>query len=98
MDALHEAVDKNADEGHPSWASFNWTERLNLETALRQQEALTELINEQQLVVKTAVLEEVLDAWPSAMLRRAQTSHSDMIWLSQNGLVLNRMTPLPRVQ
>lgn len=43
---------------------------VDLEAALAQQEAITELSDETALVVKTGVLEETLDEWPSAAGRR----------------------------
>jgi hypothetical protein len=46
-------------------------------------------------VVKTAVLEEVVDEWPGKILRRAQVLHSGAIWLSESGLAFSRVTPPP---
>lgn len=83
--------------GRTIWATFDWTEQVDLDTALRRQEALMELVEERQLVVKTAVLERVIDEWSSATLRRAQVAHSGVIWLSESGLVLSRVRPLPPV-
>ncbi len=54
-----------------------------------------ELVEARQLVVKTAVLERVIDEWSSATLRRTQVAHSGVIWLSESGLVLIRVRPLP---
>jgi len=70
-------------------------ERVNLGEALKQQEELTRFVGPRQLVVKTAVLQEVADNWPSETQRQAQTLHSGMIWLSEAGLSLSRVTPLP---
>jgi hypothetical protein len=53
---------------------------------MKQQQALQEDVEAGQLVIKTAVLEEVVDEWPGKMLRRAQVSHSGTIWLSESGL------------
>lgn len=77
------------------WATFDWTEQVDLETALRQQEALMEMVDERHLVVKTGVLERVVDEWSSGTLRRAQVAHSGVIWLSETGLVLSRVSPPP---
>lgn len=77
------------------WASFNWTERVDLDEALRQQEALTDLVQDAQLVVKTAVLEDTAEAWTLKAQRKAQEAHSGTIWLSERGLALSRVTPLP---
>ena len=66
--------------------------------ALRQQEALKELTDAHQLVVKTGVVEEAADGrgWPVAELRRAQMVHSATIWIAESGLSLSRVTtPVP---
>ena len=81
--------------GRTIWATFNYTEQVDPDTALRRQEALMELVEERQLVVKTAVLERVIDEWSSTTLRRAQVAHSGVVWLSESGLVLSRVRPLP---
>ena len=49
---------------------FDWVRPVDLETALEQQERLTELVDARNLVVKTAALEEALDGWPASQLRR----------------------------
>jgi hypothetical protein len=68
---------------------------MDLEDAFGQQERLSDFVEDTQLVVKTAVLEEVLDQWPGADLRRAQVLHSGTIWLSESGLSMSRVTPPP---
>jgi excisionase family DNA binding protein len=87
---------EEADSGRTVWASFNWAEHVDLEAALRQQEAFTDVFESNQLVVKTAVLEEVADGWPAKAQRRARESHTGTIWLSEVGLSLSRVTPLPQ--
>jgi hypothetical protein len=77
------------------WASFDWVMEVDLETALEQQERLTEIVDASQLVVKTAALEEAVDRWSSAELRRAQSSHSATILASECGLSMSRATPMP---
>jgi hypothetical protein len=72
---------------------FDWMEQVDADTALRRQEVLMELVEERQLVVKTAVLERVIDEWPSVTLRRAHVAHSGVIWLSESGPVLSRVRP-----
>ena len=94
-EALRRLLEEEAGD-RTVWASFNWTRDMDLETALEQQEALAEILDIEQLVVKTAVLEEVVDKWPTPMLRRAQSIYSGTMWLSENGLVLSRATPLPK--
>jgi excisionase family DNA binding protein len=95
VEALRGLLDEEVEGSRSTWASFDWAEQIDLESALRQQEALTELIEAAQLVVKTALLERVADDWPTATQRRAQTLHSGTIWLSEAGLALSRVTPLP---
>ena len=92
---MRNLVDLADGDGRTVWATFDWAEPVDRETALRQQEDLMELVDERQLVVKTAVLEQVVDEWPSATLRRAQVAHSGVIWLSESGVVLSRVKPLP---
>lgn len=93
-DALRRVTEKEAEGGRTIWATFDWTEEVGVGEALRQQEALAELADARKLVIKTAVLERVADGWPAGERRRAQTSHSGVIWLSEAGLSLSRITPL----
>ena len=92
---LRRLLSEEADGGRSVWVSFNWAEQIDLDAALEQQEALQGVTEEGEVVVKTAVLEEVVDAWPGKMLRRAQVLHSGTIWLSESGLALSRVTPPP---
>ena len=92
---LKRLLSEEADGGRSVWVSFDWAEQIGLEAALKQQEALREVVEEGELVLKTAVLEEVVDEWPGKMLRRAQVAHSGTIWLSESGLALSRVTPPP---
>jgi excisionase family DNA binding protein len=93
--ALRRLLDEEAGGGRSIWVSFDWAREVDLEKALRQQEAVTELVEDGRLVVKTALLEQVADDWPPTTQRRAQTLHSGTIWLSEAGLALSRVTPLP---
>jgi hypothetical protein len=77
------------------WASFNWVMEVDLETALEQQDRLAELVDARQLVVKTAAIEEAIDGWSAAELRRVQSSHAATILASESGLSLSRATPMP---
>jgi hypothetical protein len=89
-------LSEQADGGGRSvWVSFNWAEQMELEAALKRQQTLQEVVEVSQLVVKTCVLEEVVDEWPGKMLRRAQVLHTGMIWLTESRLALNRVTPPP---
>jgi excisionase family DNA binding protein len=92
---LRRLLSEEADGGRSVWVSFNWAAQIDLDAALKQQEALQEVVEEGELVVKTAVLEEVADEWPGKMLRRAQVLHLGTIWLSESGLALSRVTPPP---
>ena len=80
--------------GRAVWASFDWVQEVDLDAALGQQEELAKLIDARQLVVKTAVLETVMDNWTSATQRQLQTRYSGTMWLSEAGLALSRFTPL----
>jgi len=92
---LERLVAEGADEGRSVWVDFNWEEGLELEAALEQQRALSGLIEDTQLVIKTAVLEETLYEWPGSTQRRAQVMHAGTMWLSESGLALSRITPPP---
>ncbi|MDQ3835262.1 MAG: helix-turn-helix domain-containing protein [Actinomycetota bacterium] len=92
---LRQLLSEETNGGRSVWVSFDWAHQVDLDTALKQQEALQEVVEEGELVVKTAVLEEVVDEWPGKMLRRAQVLHSGTIWLSESGLALSRVTPPP---
>ncbi len=94
-EALRGLLHEEAGDGRSIWVSFDWAQQVDLEAALLQQEAVTELVEDGQLVVKTALLERVTDDWPPATQRRAQILHSGTIWLSEAGLALSRVTPLP---
>jgi excisionase family DNA binding protein len=88
-------IAEGAGEGRSVWVDFNWEQGLELEAALEQQRALSGLIEDTQLVIKTAVLEATLDEWPGSTQRRAQVMHAGTMWLSESGLALSRVTPPP---
>src|SRR5215216_2518999 len=94
-EVLGRLVEEKASEGRTVWASFNWVRQLDLQTALEQQERLTEIVDARQLVVKTAALEAALEEWSASELRRAQSSHSATILATDSGLSLSRATPMP---
>ncbi|MDP9438547.1 MAG: helix-turn-helix domain-containing protein [Actinomycetota bacterium] len=93
-DGLRRVLKGEAADGRTVWASFNWTKRLDVDRAIAQQEALTELADARQLVTKTAVLERVANGWDAGERRRAWNSHSGTISLPEAGLSLARVTPL----
>jgi excisionase family DNA binding protein len=94
-EVLGRLLEEKAKEGRTVWASFNWTFEVDLDTALEQQQRLTELVDAEQLVVKTAALAEAIDEWSAAELRRAQSSHAATILATESGLSLSRATPMP---
>jgi len=81
--------------GRSVWVSFDWATPVDLAAALRQQEDIAALVDTAHLVVKTAVLEEVVYTWPSRDQRRARRAHQGMIWIADSGLTCSRVTPLP---
>lgn len=94
-DELGHLIDEEAGEGRTVWASFDWVRRVNLKTALEQQEGLAELVGARRLVVKTAALAGAIEGWSASALARAQSSHSGTILASGSGLSLSRATPMP---
>jgi excisionase family DNA binding protein len=95
-EALEWFISEQSDTGRSTWAAFNWTTDVDVETALRQQESLSELANRQQVVVKTAVLEAVADEWSRETRRLAETVHSGTIWLFDKNVSFSRVAPLPK--
>jgi excisionase family DNA binding protein len=94
-DELAQLLEEKGGEGHTVWASFDWVMQVDLETALEQQERLTELVDARHLVVKTAAIEKAIEDWPAATLSRVQSMHSATILFSERGLSLSRATPMP---
>jgi excisionase family DNA binding protein len=92
---LRRLQDELTREGRSVWASFDWVREAGLDEALTQQEALTEIVNIDHVVVQTAVLEQIMDDWSLAIQRRAWHLHRGMIWISSTGLSMSRVTPLP---
>jgi excisionase family DNA binding protein len=93
-DQLGQLIEE-AGAGRTLWASFNWVRPVDLNTALEQQEQLTELVDARQLVVKTAAIEEAIAEWTAPQLRRVQSTHSAIILASEEGLSMSRATPMP---
>lgn len=94
-EALGQILEEESGKGRTVWASFDWALNVDLDTALEEQDRLSELVDTRQLVVKTAALDEVIDEWPSSALRRAQSAHSGNILASKSGLSLGRTFPMP---
>lgn len=93
-DELRRLVEDNRENGRSLWVSFNWVEDVDLDSVMRKQQELARFVSGQRLVIKTALLEEVADGWPIAGQRRAQAMHSGLVWLSDSGLALSRVTPV----
>jgi hypothetical protein len=93
INELKQLISEERGGSIPIWVNFNWEERIDLETVLRQQEEITQFVGDSLFVVKTTILEEALDEWPGKDLRRAQVMHSATIWLSESGLALSRVVP-----
>jgi excisionase family DNA binding protein len=92
---LGRLIEEEGGEGRTVWASFDWVRPVELETALEQHKRLSELVDANQLVVKTAAIEEAIDQWPASQLRRVQSTHSAIILASEEELSLSRATPMP---
>ena len=93
VEEVRRLAEEESSEGRSVWISMNWDLRMGVKEALEQQQALTELIEGSELVVKTTVLEDDLDEWPGADQRRAQVMHSGTMWLAREGLALSRVSP-----
>ena len=93
VEEVRRLAQEESGEGRSVWISMNWDLRMGVKEALEQQQALTELIEGSELVIKTTVLEDDLDEWPGADLRGAQVMHSGTIWLAREGLALSRVSP-----
>jgi excisionase family DNA binding protein len=94
-DALRRLMDEEGSKGRSMWANFNLSEQVDVEEALRQQEQLTQFVEDKALVVKTTALEELTDEWPGSLFRRAELIHSGTVWLSESGLAFRRVLPPP---
>lgn len=92
---LQRLVTEESVDGRSVWVNYDWEKRLPPEAALEQQRALTELARNSDVVVMTTMLDPELDEWPGTLQRRAQLMHSGAIWLSETGLALSRVAPLP---
>lgn len=77
------------------WAAFDWVEQVDLDEALRQQQGLMDIVNANRLVMKTSVLQSVMDGWTPETQRLAQYLHRGTIWLSRDHLLLSRSVPAP---
>lgn len=93
--ALQRLIAERTDEEQSVWVSFDWVKQIGLDEALRQQEELEKLVDTNKLVLKTALLEQVVDEWSPHEQRQMQYIRRGMITLSIRGMVLSRVSPLP---
>jgi len=96
-ETLRRLMDDEGSKGRSMWANFNLSEQVEINAALRQQEQLTQFVEDKALVVKTTALERLTDEWPGSLFRRAELIHSGTVWLSESGLAFRRelSTPTP---
>jgi excisionase family DNA binding protein len=96
LPALHQVLAKQAGDARPIWVNLNWTHEISLETALRQQAELTELMATHPLAVMTGVVEPTAEMWPPpAQQWQLLGSLRGVIRFSQTGLMLSRVVPPP---
>ena len=95
MEHLRRLLEEERDDARMLWIDFNWEQRIALDAVLKQQQAMTQFVEDTRLVIKTSMLEGELNEWPGSDLRRAQVWHSATVWFSKNGLALSRVTPSP---
>src|SRR4051812_34807386 len=55
-DALQRLLDEEGSKGRSVWVNFNLNQQVDLDAALRQQEQLTQFVEDKALVVKTSAL------------------------------------------
>ncbi len=85
-----------AGDEQPTWLNINWTEAITLETALRQQAEMAQLVAAHPLVVATGVVEPAAETWPSPELQwQLLGSLRGVIRFARAGLMLSRVVPPP---
>jgi excisionase family DNA binding protein len=93
---LRQFLTKQAGEEHPFWVNINWTEEIALETALRQQAELAELVTVSPLVVATGVVEPAAETWPPPEQQwQLLGSLRGVIRFARAGLMLSRVMSPP---
>lgn len=70
VDEVRRLVAESLKGDRTLWANFNWDLRMGVEEALDQQRILTKLVEDSELVLKTAILDE----WPGETQRQAQVT------------------------
>jgi excisionase family DNA binding protein len=93
---LRQILEQQAGDERPLWVNLNWTHKISLETALRQQAGLAELIATYPLVVMTGVVEPADELWPPPHQQwQLLGSLRGVIRFSRVGLMLSRVVPPP---
>jgi len=83
--------------GRTVYAAFDWMKSVPVEHLQQQQEALMQIVDPNNLVIKMSVIAQVADEWSNADQRLAQYQHRGSIWLSEERLSLSRTTPTPKI-
>jgi excisionase family DNA binding protein len=86
---------QQAGDDRPLWVNLNWRHEISLETALRQQAELAELVATHLLAVMTGVVEPAAEMWPPPQQWQLLGSLRGVIRFSQTGLMLSRVVPPP---
>jgi excisionase family DNA binding protein len=81
--------------GRSVWVSLDWTTRVELATMQQALRVLVNLGSGSALVVKTAVLASIVETWSAAEQQHLPRTHSGLIRIAPEELVLSRRVPLP---
>lgn len=95
LEGLRRTYIDNVDPTRSLWVSFNWMLPVTPEQARRQHEAMERTFPSQRLVIKTAISVDVANDWTPGQERRAREDYLSTVYLSERGLLLSRMMPLP---
>src|ERR687890_2434451 len=79
-------VAESSEGDRPLWANFNWDLSMGVDEALDRQRLLTKLVEDSNLVLKTAIFEGDLDDWPGETQRRGPVTHAGAALLSRERL------------
>jgi excisionase family DNA binding protein len=93
---LRQVLAQQEGDERPLWVNMGWTHEISLETALRQQAELAELVTTAPLVVATGVVEPAAESWPPPHQQwQLLGSLRGVIRFSRVGLMLSRVAPPP---
>lgn len=93
--AIRRLQAEGSSQGRSLWIAMDWLRQVGVEEALRQQEVLRTLVGAGQLVIQTCVLEHDIADWSVTLQRHTPHVHLGAIWISEEGLLLTRVAPLP---